>query len=284
MSHRIGRARWVFDRTSWTPTLEELSLALSSVQKIEKDRIMNYEYFKDAIASLSGRLLMRKFVSDATGLKWDDFLLSREDRYKPFYANDAKIQFNVSHHGNLTVLAGETGGTQIGIDVMEMKYTGGKPLKEFFRLMSRQLTSQEWEAVEYSSLESQKEKTFFRIWALKEAYVKATGVGLNLPFNTVDFRFRSKLDQVGSYVEDTEVYFKGIKQDDWRFQEVLLNENLCVCVAIHCPPDQLNLYPALPFQTVSFQDMIQNCRPIIPTDEDGCKRMLDKYQRDKKMN
>ncbi|KAF6207398.1 hypothetical protein GE061_018639 [Apolygus lucorum] len=281
MSRRLGRARWVFDRTSWSPTLDELSLALSSVQKIEKDRILKYEYFKDAIATLSGRLMMRKFVSDATGLKWDDFLLSRDDRCKPFYPGDIKILFNVSHHGKLTVLAGETGVTQVGVDVMEMKYTGGKPLREFFRLMSRQLTTQEWEAVKYSSLESQQEKTFFRVWALKEAYFKATGDGLAVPFNTVDFRFHSKLDQIGSYVEDTEVYFEGTKQVDWRFQEVLLNEDFCVCVAIHCPPDQFDLYPPLPFQEVSFQDMIQNCKPIIPADEDGCKKMLDKYERDK---
>ena len=39
--------------------------------------------------------------------------------------------------------------------------------------------------------EDKKSELFFRLWTLKEAYVKAIGVGISYPMNTVEFSFDS---------------------------------------------------------------------------------------------
>jgi phosphopantetheinyl transferase len=56
------------------------------------------------------------------------------------FLDDPSILFNVSHQGDLAVLAGATGclpGHSLGVDVMKFEYSGGKTLSEFFRIMTR---------------------------------------------------------------------------------------------------------------------------------------------------
>jgi phosphopantetheinyl transferase len=56
------------------------------------------------------------------------------------FLDDPTILFNVSHQGDLAVLAGVTGclpGHLLGVDVMKFEYCGGKTLSEFFRIMAR---------------------------------------------------------------------------------------------------------------------------------------------------
>jgi hypothetical protein len=56
------------------------------------------------------------------------------------FLDDPSILFNVSHQGDLAVLAGVTGclpGHSLGVDVMKFEYSGGKTLSEFFRIMTR---------------------------------------------------------------------------------------------------------------------------------------------------
>lgn len=277
MAHKLTRARWFFHRHSWTPSVDDICLALSSVQQVEKDRIVKYAFFKDAAATLAGRLLIRKFVSGVTGLSWDEFVLLRDEREKPCYPGLPNVSFNVSHQGAYTVLAGETGGAKIGVDVMEMKYTGGKPLQEFFRVMYRQLTDREWQTVKESSQETIQERTFFRIWTLKESYIKATGTGMNVPLRSIEFKIHSKLEGVGNYVQDTEIFVDGMKQPDWRFQEVLLKENYCVAVAIQCTTSDLDLYHPLPFEEVHFKDIARSCKTIIPADPAGAEALFAKF-------
>ncbi|BES95351.1 4'-phosphopantetheinyl transferase superfamily [Nesidiocoris tenuis] len=277
MAQKIARARWFFDRTSWVPTVEELNFALSSIHPEERDRVMKYVFYKDAIATLSGRLMIRKFLAEATGLPWADIAVGRDENEKPIFPLDISLQFNVSHQGKYTIFAGESSGAKIGVDIMEIKYTGGKPLKEFFRLMSRQFSKQEWEKIHENSLPTRQERTFYRLWSLKESYIKATGVGMKVPLKDIDFRINSPLKSVAEFVEDTELFLEGEKQENWKFQEVLIDENYGACVAIHCQSEELKNYPCLPFCEVMAQDLLKFCTTALPADEKAAEDLFKKY-------
>ena len=62
-------------------------------------------------------------------------------------------------------------------------------LEEFFSVMNRQFTEQEWTFIhgDMKSEEKQLER-FFRNWTLKESYVKAIGTGLNLDLRSLNFK------------------------------------------------------------------------------------------------
>jgi 4'-phosphopantetheinyl transferase len=90
---------------------------------------------------------------------------------------------------------------QIGVDVMRLsdaRHTTEDKRREFFRLMRRQFTVDEWKQIENptydgmstisTTLGNRQLAAFFRHWSLKESYVKAVGSGLNIDLQRLNFK------------------------------------------------------------------------------------------------
>ena len=73
----------------------------------------------------AGRLLMRKAISESLKIPYKFIQLARTDKGKPYLVNEQTVlphfTFNVSHQGDLTVLAAEPVHS-VGIDVMKVEY------------------------------------------------------------------------------------------------------------------------------------------------------------------
>ena len=72
---------------------------------------------------------------------------------------------------------------------------------------------------------------FYVFQCLKESYVKAVGVGIGMDLKRIEFHVYSQLAQ-SSYVADTRVYIDGEVQENWRFEETLLDDKHCVATAL----------------------------------------------------
>jgi 4'-phosphopantetheinyl transferase len=71
---------------------------------------------------------------------------------------------------------------QLGVDVENMNRTAS-----LLELAKRFFAPIEYEYVREAPPHLQR-KTFFRIWTLKEAYIKAQGKGLSIPLDSFHFR------------------------------------------------------------------------------------------------
>jgi 4'-phosphopantetheinyl transferase len=115
---------------------------------------------------------------------------------KPFLAAPEAagwLRFNLSHSGDLALVA-VAHGREVGVDVEEMR--PGRPLA---RIAERGFTAAEHAGLR-SLPEDERDRAFYRLWARKEAYLKATGEGLagwSAP--------RGELDREGWDLEDLEV-------------------------------------------------------------------------------
>ena len=72
--------------------------------------------------------MMRRYLHRVTKIPYKDIHLARTDKGKPYLTNELPedlvgLTFNVSHHGDLVVLAGETQG-ELGVDVMKLETPG----------------------------------------------------------------------------------------------------------------------------------------------------------------
>ncbi|GLH10251.1 Neurexin-4, partial [Gryllus bimaculatus] len=255
-------ARWAFNFSAWHPTESQLLLATSCLQPEEKERIGRFVYKKDAKASLIGRLFLRKYVGDLVG-DYSSVKFERDEKGKPYLIDKSlqdSLSFNVSHQGNFTVLAGEV-GKLVGVDVMKIEYSGGRSLSDFFRLMTRHFSPEEWVTIKgyYGTSEREKLAMFCRHWCLKESYVKAIGSGITVDLQKISFRIHTRMLSANAVVADTKLFVDGNEKSEWHFEEMLLDSEHCVSVAWKdvLPKSSASIQPT--FQFLSFEDLVQNC-------------------------
>jgi 4'-phosphopantetheinyl transferase len=261
-----NRARWVFDCGNWFPSENDWSIASRSIQPEEKERIGRFVFKQDAKRSIIGQLMIRKFLSEATHLPWSKIKTKRDQNNKPIMEG---FNFNISHDGNLVVLAGEK-ETIVGIDIMRNCYNGGKSLNEFFRLMHRNFHINEWRYINKGT-DTEKTNSFYRFWCLKESYVKATGTGLTIDLKKICFIPKSELMK-DVILSDTELFIDGKLMADWKFHEYLFdNHTITVCVKGPITP--------IKFKFINFQDLISNAEMILEEDKNYCKLFLSKEEK-----
>lgn len=287
MSLKSGNVRWAFDVHAWRCTMNDLELAVSCIQPEEKERLAKFVYFDDFKSSIIGRLLMRKFMKSCLPeLDYSAIHFERDSRGKPFYSPRTEqfghIDFNVSHHERYTVLAGsfskDLHKQHLGVDVMKMEYSGGKPLNEFFRIMQRSFTPNEWSFIKSRDSEENQTAAFMRHWCLKESYVKNIGVGITINLQKIDFQLNTECLTKDNIVRNSVVSVDGEISNDWIFEESLLDDDYCVAVAMKNTSSAYNeITPTeLRFEKIDFERLMHNAKPLLPVDSPYCQDIIAK--------
>lgn len=276
--------RWSFNWGTWSPSPQQFRQAISLIQPEEKLRLGRFVFRKDVRASLAGRLLMRKYVSESLHVPYHLVKLLRDENNRPCLENDTLL-FNVSHQGSYTVLAGEkvnvgAKNLMLGVDIMKLEYTGGKKIQEFFRIMDRNFSVREWNEIRGGKTEKEQVDMFCRHWALKESYVKAIGTGLVENLQELDFATKSKLGEK-DVVCDTVLYNNGT-ETSWRFEETVLDGH-CVAVAISKELAELKgtfgTRNNPMFQELTYEDLISGAQALDKEDEKYCDEYFLKSER-----
>lgn len=129
----------------------------------------------------------------------------------------AGVFFNLSHSGGWTVVALSDG--EVGVDVQQVRPVDAGVAKRFFTDGERR----QIEAAGDGATE-----LFYRIWTVKEAYLKALGTGLNRPLNS----FSVRLTAGGAKIDD------GAEGAGWLASEFDFFEGYrLACVAKEYAPD-----------------------------------------------
>lgn len=167
------------------------------------------------------------------------------------------VEFNVSHAGAWTVIAAEQilhgmSAPDLGVDIMPTTDRRIDSLEAFFRLMRRQFTDREWERIDMAGEDADRVATFYRLWTLKESYVKAIGTGLTVDLKSIEFRLGKWPERGGAPICDTKVKLNGVESRAWVFEESQLDNHHCVSVARRClDQTETSLPPAWDMKTVA---------------------------------
>jgi len=268
------------------------------IQEIEKDRIGRFHFMRDAKASLIGRMMIRKLITQRLDIENTDIVLKRDERNKPtlisptgfvlapslgseedassenpsteasanvgnangneapeipdtvILCDDSEevemrqallktLNFNVSHQGMFAVLASDSSCSRIGIDIMNITSPGkaAENQDHYFELMDRQFTAYEWVQIKtfYGTDEPKRMEKFTRFWTLKEAYVKAIGIGIIVNLKRLEFHTKSDLLKSGELVTDTKLKIDGEWKLEWDFEERFIDNDHIVAVAKEYP-------------------------------------------------
>ena len=266
----IRGIRWFFNASKWSPSKEEWLLAVKCVQREELSRINRFVFKKDAKLALIGRLLLRSCAQSCLKtIDYKDIRFERTERGKPFIATNLiqssglEIDLNISHSGDYCVIGSIVSDipSKLGVDVMRIEYSGqqsDRPLNDFFRLMNRQFSEKEWNFINNGSNEWQKLCRFIRLWTLKESFVKAEGIGIAFDLKRISFECPTPQLNTQTVTYDTCVRVDGSLLEDWLFEESLLDNKHCVCVA---SKPRLDFKPFI-FSEKTITDILKEAVPL----------------------
>lgn len=156
----------------------------------EQARFAKYKHTLSAHEFLAGRLLVRGWLSAATGRAPRDWRLV-EGRYgRPEIASPATaLRFNVAHSGGVVACV-LTDGREAGVDVEDL---GRRELSP--DLWRRYCAPAEVADIE-ARPEEERHRRFLTFWTLKEAYLKARGLGIAVHLADVSFSLHGPVPTV----------------------------------------------------------------------------------------
>lgn len=224
---------------------------------------------KDAKSAMAGRLLIRKAIVKQLGVPWNKIILSRTDKGKPCleHPRATHFSFNISHQGDYVVLASQTNGN-VGIDVMKAERPNGiKGLSDFFHTMRRQYTELEWATICSLQNEWDQLAAFYRLWCLKESYIKALGIGIGFELKRMEFQINTLGVPISESICDTKLFLDRCLKPEWIFQETKLDNLHHVAVAVNnMSQEEHSTKSLLKFQELSFAELVESSVPLGPED------------------
>ena len=140
------------------------------MSEARRRRIDRFRFPKDRCRSLGAGVLLRKALSDA-GV--DEAVFVYGEHGKPRLAGDPGVHFNLSHAGDRAMCVIST--HRVGCDVERIGRRGTEVAERFF-------APEEYARIQ-AAPESERGALFTRLWALKESFLKVTGLGLTLPLS-----------------------------------------------------------------------------------------------------
>ncbi len=196
---------------------------VTTLPDAEQDRFRRYRRPLDAHQFLAGRLLARRWLSSATGTPLSAWRFTEGDHGRPEIATPiTPLRFNLAHSGGVVacVLAD---GREVGVDLED--------------LHRRPLTADLWRRycapAEVADIEAQpseaRHRRFLTYWTLKEAYLKARGLGISVHLSDIAFSFAEPHPTI-SFLDS----LAGTSRD-WAFDIVALSDRHLLSVATAHP-------------------------------------------------
>ncbi|HUY87147.1 MAG TPA: 4'-phosphopantetheinyl transferase superfamily protein [Pirellulales bacterium] len=165
---------------------ERLAWFESLLSDDERARWRRFVRPTDALHYLVAHALVRTVLSQYAQVAPEAWRFEANEFGRPQVAEPAKakeLQFNLSHTPGL-VVCGVAWRREIGVDIENLERPGLE-----LRIADRYFSPREAAELRSLPLERQRER-FFEYWTLKEAYIKARGVGMSLPLDRFTIQLR----------------------------------------------------------------------------------------------
>ncbi|WP_346868744.1 4'-phosphopantetheinyl transferase family protein [Clostridium sp. UBA5119] len=190
--------------------IDELCLHISEKKRC---RINKYINKKDKIRTLIGEILLRTIIFEELSIRNKDITFEKNQYEKPYLKGHPKFNFNISHSENYVVCVIDD--KPIGIDIEAVKHIEYKDIANSFFNIS------EFNYIVNNNLNIQLSE-FYKIWTLKESYVKCCGQGLSIPLKS----FSIDIDQY----EDIKVIINNeYKEHTFKIFDIDLGYKMAVC-------------------------------------------------------
>ena len=179
-----------------------------------RGRTDNMKFRKDKNLSLGAEYLLMLALKES-GIDYENLPIKTHEFSKPYIVS-SDVFFNISHSEKkvMCVLSDKP----VGCDVEKIKNENLNTAKRFF-------SKEEYSFISSFDNEKERNDAFFRLWVLKESFMKCTGLGFNLPLS--EFSVIPKGDNIilKQNIDNSVYSFKEFNIDDGYRYALCINES-----------------------------------------------------------
>jgi 4'-phosphopantetheinyl transferase len=215
----------------WTTIPETIDTKdlISNLNILDPNEIQvynNYRVESKRLEFFTGRLLLKSIIGELLQAPPDKLVFRKDLNGKPYLLNDissSKVHFNLTH-SHMLVACAISRENSIGIDVEHM----GSNYVDLAPFVCSEIELNFINRLEDSRARNE---AFFLLWTRKEALLKAHGVGLSVPPQSVDV----PLDP-GWFVSSDYKYMSTKIMEDYQLSvvEIMTStaESMCQCESL----------------------------------------------------
>lgn len=190
----------------------QFAYAYQSLSSRRQKKVDAFLFMKDKKLSLGAGLLLRQGLA-AHGINEQEAVFAYGENGKPYLPEYSDVHFNLSHSGEMAVAV--FSDTAVGCDIERIGAADLPLAAKFF-------SEREYQYLARFPKGHQRDAAFYRLWTLKESFVKTTGAGLALPLDAFEIviaagecdgrneqiEVRQNVDPAARYLF-AEPYFRG---------------------------------------------------------------------------
>ena len=222
---------WILDSSEFELADLEAN-TISLLNAAEKARYARYDLARSKRQLLLSRAMLRTVL--ARYVEDEVIQISLGAHGRPQLVGESDLSFNLSHSRDRVVVA----VTRLGVVGVDVEYAARQRRVE--KLIARYFSQREQSAL-LALPESSRLPRFYALWALKEAYIKARGLGLAIPLADFSFSFAEDASASEAYVKpqgSVSISFEGSlaaqSPTPWRFwRGALAGEEYAFGLALH---------------------------------------------------
>lgn len=199
------------------PIIDDPALFAEWYEKMpawRRRRIDSMKHESGKALSLGVGVLLHKALSEM-GIEEPDEV-SMNEFEKPFYKEHPEIHFSLSHSGTMAMCA--ISDRPIGCDVEHQRQRDFDIAKRFF-------AKEEYALIKSQPTEQEQTSMFFRIWTLKESFIKCIGTGLSTPLNEFSIIPEQEKITLNQNISNSEYSFVELNLDDGYKYSVCVKTN-----------------------------------------------------------
>ena len=159
------------------PDPKECEEVMSGLSEDRVEKILRYRKSKDRKQSLGAGLLLKQCLSEYN-IRIEDIRYGEHG--KPEIDG---VYFNLSHSHDMVVCG--VSERRIGCDIEKIEDVRDGIAERFFTKSEIQYLNQ------YEG--DEKKEEFYRLWTMKESYMKMTGEGMSLALDRFEFSFKDRI-------------------------------------------------------------------------------------------
>lgn len=191
----------------------------ANLSKEEKQKYHKFHFEKDKRLYLISHAMLRLVLSHYIGCSTQSISFKYNSYGKPSITDHSEISFNLSHSKQAIALVLNNGNNlSLGIDIESHKNRG-----EVIDLAFNYFSTEECELLKNYSTSLQNE-IFFKLWTLKESYIKAIGKGLSIDLNKFTFNSLDNCINIKHYADEDKNY--------WQFSQSRPYQDYLLALAI----------------------------------------------------